>query len=98
MAEHYFMSVDSKQKDFLVFNGDEELTDEPITNEDIEFGIVKNIDKLKSEAWSCGCRWFFIIQPTSIVLVNVYEEMAVRCKKKSKQFIDLYLDVNRQQI
>jgi hypothetical protein len=95
MAEYLFMSVDGK-RDFLVFNGGEMLNDEPITNADIEFGIVKNIDKLKSEAWSCDCRWFFIIESNSIVLVNVFEEMIVRCKKKSKRFFEMYLDANRQ--
>ena len=97
MAEQYFMAVDNKQKDFVLLNGDG-LTDEPITNDDIEFVEIKNIGGIKSMAWSCNAKWTFIIQPDCILLINTYDDLAVRCKKKSRQFIELYLDANRQQL
>lgn len=96
MAEHYFMSVDSKQKDFLILNGDEQLTDEIINENDIEFVEIKNIGEIKSMARSCMANWTFIIQPDCIYLINTYNDLAVRCKKKSYKFIDMYLNANRQ--
>jgi hypothetical protein len=97
MAEHYFISVDSKQKDFIVLNGDEQLTDELITEEDIDFVEINNIGEIKSMAWSCNAKWTFVIQPDCIYLINTYDNLAVRCKKKSWQFIELYINANRQQ-
>ena len=35
---HYFISVDNK-RDLIVLNGDEQLTDEPILDTDIEFKV-----------------------------------------------------------
>ena len=91
MAEHYFMSVDGK-KDFLVFNGDEPLNDETINNEDIEFVEIKDIAELKSMAWSSNCKWTFVIQQDCIYLINTYKDMAVRCKKKSSKFFEMFLN------
>ncbi len=95
MAEHYFMAVDGKI-DFLVFNGDEQLTDEFISDDDIEFIEIQNLDQIKSMAWSSNCEWSFIIQPEFILLINTYDEIAVKCNKKSKKFIEWFLDANRQ--
>ena len=91
MAEHYFMSVDGK-KDFLVFNGDEPLNDETINNEDIEFVEIKGIQEIKSMAWSSNCKWTFVIQQDCIYLINTYKDLAVRCKKKSSKFIEMFLN------
>jgi len=92
-----FLAVDGK-KDFIVVNGDAKLTDEPITDEDIEFVEIKDINEIRSMAWSSNCKWTFIIQPDCIYLINTYEDLAVKCRKKSQQFIEMYLDANRQQI
>ena len=91
MAEHYFMSVDGK-KDFLVFNGDEPLNDETINNEDIEFVEIKEIQEIKSMAWSSNCKWTFVIQQDCIYLINTYKDLAVRCKKKSSKFFEMFLN------
>ena len=85
------MSVDGK-KDFLVFNGDEPLNDETINNEDIEFVEIKDIQEIKSMAWSSDCRWIFVIQKDCIYLINTYKDLAVRCKKKSSKFIEMFLN------
>ena len=91
MAEHYFMSVDGK-KDFLVFNGDATLSDEAIKAEDIEFVEIKDIQEIKSMAWSSDCKWTFVIQQDCIYLINTYKDLAVRCKKKSSKFIEMFLN------
>ena len=88
---HYFISVDNK-RDFIVLNGDEQLTDEPILDTDIEFVIIDKIDGLKKIAWSSNCKWTFIIQPNVIYLINIYNDLVVRCKKKSKKFVEMFLD------
>jgi hypothetical protein len=93
MAEHYFMAVDGK-KDFLVINGNEQLTNEKISESDIEFIEIQNIDGIKSMAWSCNAKWTFIIQPDCILLINTYNDLAALCKKKSRQFMELYLNPN----
>lgn len=98
MTDHYFISVDSKNKDFIVINGSEELNNEEIKSHDIEFVEIKDIDELKSLAWSSSCRWTFIIQKDCIYLINTYSDLAIRCKKKSNKFIEMYLNTNRQQI
>jgi len=93
----YFVSVDSRYQDFIVFNGDEPLSNEEITNEDIEFIDIKGITNLKSIAWNCHCRWFFVMQPDCIYLINVYDNQAVRCNKKSSKFFEMYLRNNSKE-
>jgi len=89
----YFISVDNK-RDFIVINGGEQLTNEPINGDDIEFVTIDKIDGLKKIAWSSNCKWTFIIQPNVIYLINIYNDLVVRCKKKSKKFIEMFLDTN----
>ena len=91
MAEHYFMSVDGK-KDFLVFNGNEKLTNEEILDSDIEFIEIQKLDEIKSMAWSSNCKWTFVIQQDCIYLINTYNDLAVRCKKKSSKFFEMFLN------
>ena len=94
MNKYLFFAVDSKYKDFIVFNADKarELNNETVKEDDIEFIEIKNIDELKSIAWSSNCKWFFVIQSDCILLVNVYKDLAVRCKQKSWEFFRMYLD------
>jgi len=93
VSNYYFcVGPDKEQKNFVVFNGDEELSDEPITDQDIEYGEITVIDNLRSMVWSCGCRWYFVIEKDCILLLNVYSDIAVKCKKRSKHFIDKFLD------
>ena len=80
------------ERDFIVLNGDEQLTDEPILDTDIEFVEIKNISEIKSIAWSSNCKWTFIIQPDCVYLINTYNDLVVRCMKKSKKFIEMFLD------
>ena len=91
MAEHYFMSVDGK-KDFLVFNGNEQLTNEEILDSDIEFIGIQKLDEIKSMAWSSNCKWTFVIQKDCIYLINTYKDLAIRCKKKSSKFFEMFLN------
>lgn len=96
---HYFHSVDSKNMDFVVYNQDAfSLTEEEITPEDLIHLRCKElnstIQKLKSEAWSCGCNWLFVLQDEGIYLMNVYDEYFWLCRKHSRKFIKMYLDKN----
>jgi len=89
----YFVSVDSRYQDFIVFNGDEPLSDEEILDADISFGELKDIDNLHSAAWSSHCKYFFIMQPDCIYLVKTLNDKVVRCNKKSSKFIEMYLNI-----
>lgn len=94
---HYFFSVDGKSKDFVAYNVDAyKLTEEEVLPEDLiplkYKEVTPIIQKLKSEAWSCGCQWFFILQDEGIYLMNVYKESFWLCKKHSHKFIDMYLN------
>lgn len=95
-AVHLFASVDSKNQDFIMYNAlNYDFTGEEIKGEDLEFLTYKEmtptIQKLKSEAWSSGCKWFFVLQDEGIYLMNVYSDIFVLCRKHSKRFIEMYL-------
>ena len=85
------MSVNGK-KDFLVFNGNEQLTNEEILDSDIEFIEIQKLDEIKRMAWSSNCKWTFVIQKDCIYLINTYKDLAVRCKKKSSKFFEMFLN------
>ena len=99
-GEHFFISVDSKKKDFVVYNMTSfQLTDEEIISDDLIPLTFKEptpvIQQLKSEAWSCNCTWFFVMQEEGIYLFNVYDNNFWLCKKHSKQFIEMYFKVSK---
>jgi hypothetical protein len=94
---HYFVAIDSKKRDFVIYNADVfTLTEEEVLPEDLVPLRYKEltpvIQRLKSEAWSCGCKWFFVIQDEGIYLMNVYDEHFWLCKKHSNKFFQMYLD------
>ena len=96
-AGHYFFAVDSKVRDFLVYNADAfTLTDEEIKSDDLTCLTYRQlspvVQRLKSEAWSCHCKWFFVLQEEGIYLMNVYSEEIWLCRKHSYKFIQMYLD------
>lgn len=94
---NYFHSVDSKKYDFVVYNqGAFDMTEDEIMPEDLlplrYKELTPIIKKLKSEAWSCGCIWFFVCQEEGIYLMNVYDEHFWLCTKHSYKFIQMYLN------
>ena len=94
---HYFHSIDSKNYDFIVYNQDAfELSNEEIKPEDLVPLVYKQltpaIQRLKAEAYSCGCNWFFVLQEEGIYLMNVHDEHFWLCKKLSHKFFKMYLD------
>lgn len=96
-AGHYFHSVNGKDSDFLVYNQDAfQLTNEEIEPEDLVplkyKELTATIKRLKAEAWSCGCKWFFVLQPEGIYLMNVNDEHFWLCKKLSHNFFKMYLN------
>lgn len=92
---HYFFSVGDK-KDFIAYNVDDyKMSEEEIMPEDLVFLKYKEmtplIQRLKSEAWSSNCKWFFVLQDEGIYLMNTDNEHFVLCKKHSHKFIQMYL-------
>lgn len=75
---------------FVVFN-DQELSEEPITADDIlpvTVAAVRNApDFYASATWSSDCEWYFIITNEGILLRNVSTDRGLLCKKKSAAFI-----------
>ena len=88
--------AETNGKSFRVFNlPDEPLTDEPVTDVDMIFDVEAKGEEMqlaRSQAWSCGSLWFFVVFSTSIVLINVETGRGVLCKKKSYKFIEAYCD------
>jgi len=92
-GQSYLMGVDGK-RDFIVYNAnDYQMGNDKIQNADlIELKLDnKIIDKLKSEAWSSNCKWFFVMQDEGIYLFHVYNNIVWLCKKHTTQFIEMYL-------
>jgi hypothetical protein len=78
-------------KDFVVFN-DGPLSFEPIGDADIRQIEVKPGSRCASQAWSCDCKWYFVIRHRDILLLNVYTSKGFLCVKKSAMFIKAFLD------
>jgi len=98
---HYFFAIDSKKWDFIAYNvNDYKMTEEEIFPEDLipltYKEITPAIQKLRSEAWSSNCRWFFILQDEGIYLMNTYDNHFWLCKKHSNKFIQMYLNAEKQ--
>ncbi len=96
-AGHYFYSEGFRDMDFIVYNQDAfNLTEEDILPEDLiqlkPRDLDATINRLKSEAWSSGCRFFFLFQAEGIYFIGVHEESFWLCRKHSIKFIQLYLD------
>lgn len=92
MAEmkHSFFAVGAG-RDFVVFN-DQELTEEVISEDDLEEMEIASGSEFASAAWSCGCSWYFIITDDAILLFNVYSNRGFQCRKKSAAFIEAFLN------
>lgn len=92
--DSYLFAVDGK-KDFIVYNINHyKLSNETINKGDlVELSIHnKDIQKLKSEAWSSNCKFFFVLQNEGIYLFNFRNNIVWLCKKRSFKFIEIYLD------
>ena len=94
-GSHYVMLTGDKSKDFLVYNsGTFKMSEDEITDKDlIELPVKKCevIDNLISEAWSCNCKWLFIMQDEGIYLINTYNDVMWLCRKHSLKFIEMFL-------
>jgi len=99
MADLFFV-VDSKYRDFVIFNADAyNITNEEIMDADLVELRIKNeppdLIKMKSQAWSAGCSWFFVLKDEGIYLVNVHDETIWLCRKHSSKFIAMYLTTKK---
>ena len=85
--------AETSGKSFVLYN-DQELSDEPVTDEDMVYceAVSEEMKKARSEAWSSGCWWFFVVLREGIALISVENNRGVYCKKKSWKFIEAYLN------
>lgn len=94
--QSYFIAVDGK-RDFIVYNAnDYQMSNEKLQDTDLVELKLDNeiINKLKSDAWSSNCKWFFVIQDEGIYLFHIYNSIVWFCKKHTTKFIEMYLDKN----
>lgn len=78
-------------KGFLVIN-DGPLTMEPIEQSDLTAATIDPALPYASWAWSSDCRFYFVVGGAWIALFHVAAEAGVICRKKSAEFIRLYLE------
>lgn len=90
MPEHLLFTVNSGDKDFIIYNA-EALSDDPINLADLRYLDTQDMDARRSEAWSANVKWFFVIQPEGMYLLNTRNRTAVFCPVKSNVFIELFL-------
>ena len=88
-----FFVAETNGKSFIVYNA-QPLTDEPVTDEDMVYCEAhgEEMMRARSEAWSSGAWWYFVILDAGIILMSVDAHRGVLCKKKSYKFIEAYLN------
>ena len=83
-------------KSFPVFNlPDEPLTMEPVTDADMVFNVEAKgpeMQAARTQAWSCGSLWFFVVFDNGIILMYVETNKGILCKKRSYKFFEIYCD------
>ena len=84
-------------KSFVLYN-EQPLSDEPVSDEDMVYCEAhgEEMARARSEAWSSGAWWYFIVFRTGIALMSVVTNHGVFCRKKSWRFIEAYLDAPGQ--
>ena len=87
-TRHLLFAVDSRKRDFIVYN-DRELSNDPIDLSQLQYGTMEAGDEQRSEAWSSNVKWFFVIQDDGIYLLNAHNKRCVFCPQHSYQFIEL---------
>lgn len=75
---------------FIVFNDDGTLTMEPVSVEELE-PIEASDNFGASCAWSANCRFYFVVLPIGIVLLDL-EGRGWLCRKRSAMFFDLFVN------
>ena len=88
-GEDYFFSV-GPGKDFVLFNN-QELSNEPVTGDDLLTTVITGFEKQRSQTWSSHADFFFVIADDGIYLFSWRQHMGYFCKKKSSKFIEMYL-------
>lgn len=80
-----------KFESWVVFN-DQPLSFESISDADIQPIAVKPGSGCASKAWSCNAIWYFVIRHNDIIVVNIYTNKGLLCRKKSARFIELFME------
>jgi hypothetical protein len=83
---------ETSRRSFVLYN-DQPLSDESVTDEDMVYCEARGeeMKRARSEAWSSGCWWYFVVLESGIILMNVDTNRGVLCRKKSWKFIEAFL-------
>lgn len=82
-----------KNADFLVLNplGKDFVDESPLLN-GIKLDNDKFWQKIKSMAWSSNCRYFFVVNDSSIIIGNTNDNDAFICNSLSKYLFEEFLN------
>lgn len=78
-----------KNADYVVFNPrDIKFVNEPPVLHEIQLEQTDFWQKIKSMAWSSNCRFFFVVNKSSIIIGNTLDDEAFLCSNLSMQVFD----------
>lgn len=87
MNKNFVFNTGTKNADFVVFNPMQILfTDEPATYREVELDKNEFWTHLQSIVWSAGCRFFFVVSGTQIILGNTLNYQAFLCNLSTNVF------------
>lgn len=90
----HIMLTGHKNADFVVFNpGNAELTD--IEPEIDQIKLPENDQfwtDIKSITWSSNCRYFLVVNESSIIIGNTLDNDAFCCQNLSSRFIEIFVN------
>lgn len=66
--------------------------DLPLEDGDLELIEAGVYRPLASLAWSANCPYYFVFEPSGIVLLNTLSGKGWRCKRRSARFLTMFLD------
>jgi hypothetical protein len=76
---------------FVVYN-DNDLTDEMISDKDIQPIQVNPANRESAEAWSADLDWYFKVTEAGIILARPGAKEGVICLKRSWRFIEAFIE------
>ncbi|MBP6566085.1 MAG: hypothetical protein KA270_02895 [Saprospiraceae bacterium] len=92
MNNSFVFDHGARNSGFVVFNPLEiELVDETPVLHEVKIVESEFWNTVKSKTWSCGCRFFFVINTGHIVIGNVHDNEAFICSNLSSQIFDEFL-------
>ncbi len=87
MNKNYVFKTGIKNADFVVFNPMQiQFTDDPATYREVELDKNEFWKHLQSVVWSAGCRFYFVVSGTHIILGNTLNYQAYWCNLSTNVF------------